>query len=235
MNSALPIGIDGPTRTATRSIGLRIACITCIIASALLTHPVSAETLSWSADNQRTSLAEGKEYMILSGNATIRSGSTEIVANEIEATGTDFRYIYCRGNVRVDDSERGIRLTSEELFYDRELEITRIDGYTEMQDLTNSVVVKGGFFEYLGREELVVIQIGVRILKATEDTKITCRSEFARYQRDEEILELTGVPKVTRNEDEYTASRIVINLDTDEIVLEEGVRGTIADSGGEPE
>lgn len=197
----------------------------------LLSICAGAETLEFSADSQRTRFAEGNEYMLLSGNAKFRSGSMQISAEEIEASGKDFRFVYCRGTVRVRDDERGIRLESEELFYDRELEISRIDGYTEMQDVTNNVVVKGGYFEYLGNEELVTIQIGVRILKVTEDSEITCRAEFARYRRDQEILELTGVPRVTRNQDEYTASRITINLDTDEIVLEEGVRGTIVDSG----
>jgi len=188
-----------------------------------------AETLSWEADTQRASIADGKEFMVLSGNAVIRSGSTEIRADEIEASGDEWRYIFCRGAVSVFDSERGIRLSSDRLFYDRELEITRIDAYTEMQDLTNQVVVKGGFFEYLGQEELVVVQIGVRIIKITEDSELTCRAELARYQRDLDVLELTGVPRVTRNNDEYSASRIVINLATDEIVLEDGVRGTIVE------
>lgn len=190
---------------------------------------VGGETLSWQAESQRASIADGKEYMILSGNAKIQSGSTEIEADEIEASGDNWRYVFCRGSVEVYDAERGIRLQSENLFYDRELEITRIDGYTEMQDLTNEVVVKGGFFEYLGQEELVVIQIGVRMIKITEDSELTCRAELARYRRDTETLELTGVPRVTRNDDEYSASRITINLETDEIILEEGVRGSIVE------
>ena len=204
-----------------------------VVMALLSVAPIGAETLTWSADSQRTSLAEGNKHMILSGGAVIRSGSTMISAEEIEATGDEFRFVYCRGSVKVYDDERGIRLQSDTLFYDRELEITRIDGYAEMQDLTNEVVVKGGYFEYLGQDELVIIQIGVRILKVTEDTELTCRAELARYQRDTEILELTGLPRVTRNDDQYSASRIVINLDTDEIVLEEGVTGTIVDSGGE--
>ena len=189
-----------------------------------------ADTLTWRAESQRASIADGMEYMILRGNAAIQSGSMEITADEIEASGNNWRFVNCRGNVRVFDSERGIRLESQNLFYDRDLEITRIDGYTEMQDLTNEVVVKGGFFEYLGQDELVVIQIGVRIIKITEESELTCRAELARYQRDLNTLELTGVPRVTRNDDEYSASRILINLDTDEIILEDGVRGSIVEA-----
>ena len=210
----------------------RFQCSSIILLFAIAgSLPAIDEKLNIRANSQRTRFAKGKEYTLMSGDVTIRSGSTEISADEIEATGEQYRYMFCRGNVRLYDPERGVRIECEELFYDRELEITRIDGYSEMQDLTNNVVVKGGFFEYLGKEELVMIQIGVRILKVTEDTEITCRAEFALYQRDVELLELTGVPRVTQNEDEYTAARIVINLDTDEITLEGGVRGTIVDSG----
>ena len=47
------------------------------------------------------------------------------------------------------------------------------------------------FFEYFGKDEIAFIQIGVRILKVDEDTELACRSEFARYMRDDEVLELS--------------------------------------------
>lgn len=204
---------------------------TVVAALLLFAANLPGADLSWSARSERSSFAKGKEYMILSGDANIRSGSMEIQAENIEASGKNLRYVYCSGSVKVNDSERGIRLQCENLFYDRELEISRVDGYTEMQDLTNEVVVKAGFFEYLAQEDLLILQIGVRILKVTDKTEITCRAEFAKYQRDKNLLELTGVPWVTRNEDKYSASRIVIDLDTEEISLEGGVTGTSVDSG----
>ena len=56
---------------------------------------------------------------------------------------------------------------------------------------------------------------------------MVCRSEFARFRREEEILELSGMPYVYWKGDEYRASRIVINLKTDEIRLEGEVQGTV--------
>ncbi len=188
------------------------------------------DEVSWSAGTQRASLAEGKEYTLLSGGATVRSGGTVIDADRVEITGDNFRYFQCRGDVRVRDDKRGIRLQSETLYYDRIEEIIRVDGYVEMQDIENNVVVKSGYFEYLGNEETLYLQIGVRILKVTEDSELTCRSEFARYNRDESILELSGLPRVTRNGDQYSALRITINLDTDEITAEDRVRGTVVDT-----
>ena len=69
----------------------------------------------------------------------------------------------------------------------------------------------------------VQAQIGVRILR----DDLTARSEFVRYDRDRNVLELSGYPVVFWKGDEYRASRISIDLDRDEIELEGGVEGTV--------
>ncbi|MAG14139.1 MAG: hypothetical protein CMN78_06040 [Spirochaetales bacterium] len=208
-----------------------------ILAALLLASAVStnAETFSWSAARQRSKLAEGRELTELTGGATITSDSTTIEADSIELWGTDFRFAMCTGNVKATDSERGISLTSRRLFYDREEDIIRVDGFVDVQDFKNDVVLKGGFFEYFGKDEIAIIQIGVRILKVSEDAELACRSEFARYLREDEILELSGMPSVTRNDDLYKAARIIINLETDEIILERDVSGTITTDSEEEE
>ena len=182
-----------------------------------------AESFTFSGDSMNTIIAKGKERTLLEGNASITSESTHIEAETIELYGKDSRFAFCSGNVRVVDKEKGILLTSDHLYYDREEDISRVDGYAEMEDQKNELIVKGGYLENFGNQDVTIIQIGVRILK--ED--LACRSEFARYRRDEEILELSGMPFVHWKGDEYRASRITINLDTDEILLEGEVEGTV--------
>ena len=92
-----------------------------------------------------------------------------------------------------------------------------------MEDIKNEVIVKGNFLEYMGSDETCLIQIGVRILK----DDMVCRSEFARYNRNDDILELTGMPVVFWKNDEYRALRIIVDLDKDEITLEGKVSGSI--------
>ncbi len=92
-----------------------------------------------------------------------------------------------------------------------------------MEDIKNEVIVKGNFLEYMGNDETCLIQIGVRILK----DDMVCRSEFARYNRNDDILELTGMPVVFWKNDEYRALRILVDLDKDEITLEGKVTGSI--------
>ena len=92
-----------------------------------------------------------------------------------------------------------------------------------MADVKNEMVVKGGFIEDHDTEKLTIAQIGVRILKKD----LVCRAEFAKYWRDKKLVELSGMPWVSRKNDIYQAARITINLDTEEISLEGDVQGTI--------
>ena len=182
---------------------------------------------NFSSDRTSISLAEGSELTRLLGNAKISSEDTNISADSIELFGEDFRYARCSGNVLVVDTKQGIRITTENLFYDREKELMTISGYAEMIDQKNEIVVKGSYFENRGKENITIIQIGVRILKASDNDSMTCRSEYAKFNRDKEILDLSGMPLVIWKDDEYRATRITINLETDEITLTGEVSGTI--------
>ena len=104
-----------------------------------------------------------------------------------------------------------------------------------MIDYRNELVAKSGYLEHRGEKQETIFQIGVRILKATEETRMVCRGEFARYDRENSMLTLSGMPLVQWKEDTYRATRIIINLDSDEIRLEGNVEGTVTTSGEEDE
>ncbi len=174
-----------------------------------------------------TVLAKGKEHTVLTGNAVVTSGDTVIRADQIELYGNDFQYANCTGHVRVVDKKKGITLTAQNLFYDRTDDLSRVEGYAEMVDQKNQIVVKGGFLENRGKDDITIVQIGVRILKVSEGKEMACRSEFARYDRKTDSLELSGMPTVYWKGDTYRAARITVNLKTDEIRLEGEVSGTV--------
>lgn len=182
-----------------------------------------ADKFEFSSNKTSIELSKGKEFTVLEGNARIVSGQTLINANRIELFGDNFRYAICTGQVRVRDSKQGIYLKCEKLFFDREKKISRIEEYAEMVDKKNNLVVKGNFLEDSQESETTIIQIGVRIIK----DNIVCRSEAAVYNRKTKELELSSSPYVIKDGDEYRATRIIINIDTDEIKLEGRVRGTI--------
>jgi len=191
-----------------------------------------ADSFSFSTDRMTTVLAKGKEHTILTGNAVVNSGDTVIRADQIELYGNDFQYANCTGHVKVVDKKKGITLTAQNLFYDRTNDLSRVEGYAEMVDQKNQLVVKGGFLENRGKDEITIIQIGVRILKVSEGKEMACRSEFARYDRNADTLELSGMPVVYWKGDTYRAARITVNLKTDEIRLEGEVSGTVKSESG---
>lgn len=189
------------------------------------------DKFSFSADRTEAVLAKGKERTLLTGRAVIETEDTRIHADRVELYGEDFRFALCSGNIIVEDQTQGFNLQTENLYFDRERELLRVEGYYEMEDQKNSLVVKGFFLENRGEENQFVIQIGVRILKMDDDGEMVCRSEYAFFDRDNDTLELSGSPKVTWKGDDYEASRISINLETDEITLEGQVSGTIESTG----
>jgi len=186
------------------------------------------EQLTFSADSTVARFAEGKEQTELIGNARVETDELSISADRIELSGEEFRYLKCNGSVLLNHKEREFTLSSSELFVDRDEEIARIQGYAEMEDGANGLLIRGGFFEDRGGEEgVTLIQMGVRIMKIADGEVMICRSEFARYFRDRKLLELSGLPRVDWKGDLYQAARILIDLETDEIRLEGQVTGTV--------
>ncbi len=200
---------------------LRSALISCILL--LASASVEGETISFSGNTLRTILAKGKERTVLSGNAVLTSEDNYIRADSIELYGEDFVYVRCTGNIHLINKEKEIDVTSEQMYYDRKQKMIRFQGNVIMEDQKNETIVKGGYLENWEDEELVIIQLNVRILKKD----MACRSEFARYFRKEERLELSGLPRVVRKGDEYTALKIYVNLKNDEVTLEGRVTGEV--------
>jgi lipopolysaccharide export system protein LptA len=185
-----------------------------------------ADTFSYSSDTSTMALARDAQHALLMGHARVETQDLRITANRIELFGKDLIYVQCSGNVHVVDAKRGLDLTSEEMFYDRDRKIAQIKGNAVMADLKNEIVARGGFIEDRDTEQVTIIQIGVRIFK----NDISCRAEFARYYRDRKVLELSGMPVVMKGADVYVGTRITVNLDTEEISAEGGVSGTVQSS-----
>ena len=202
--------------------------------TAMAARVAAASSFEFSGDSTRIDFAAGRERTRLTGNARVISDDTEIEADEIEIYGDDFRFAVASGNVRVLEREQQIVLTADRLVYDRRERITRAEGNAIMEDRRNETVVKGALLENRGRDDLTIVQVGVRIL----GDDLTTRSEFARYRRDQNVLELSGLPVVYWKGDQYRAARIVIDIDRDEISLQGEVRGTITtgeEEDGQPE
>ena len=189
----------------------------------LINTQLFSDNITFSGDSMQADLASGRERTILTGNAYLKTEDIVIYADRIELYGDDFIFALCTDNVMVINSEKQIEITSDWLFYNREDKLFRVQGNAVMEDKENGIVIKGGLIENRDKEDITIIQIGVRILK--ED--MVCRAQMARYFRDEQRLELYGMPFVVWNDDEYKATRIYIDLENDEIQLEGDVSAQV--------
>ncbi|HOZ71734.1 MAG TPA: LptA/OstA family protein [Spirochaetales bacterium] len=200
------------------------------LALALAAASVAADDFSFSADSMSGAMAKGRERAVLVGNAVVVSGGMRITADRIELYGDDFRFAECSGRVSVVDDDKGLRLTTEHLFYDRRDKLSRLTGPSVMEDSQNKVVIKGDYIENDDRRKIAIVQVNVRILKES----LSCRADFARYDRSAKSLELSGWPTVRRDGDLYSAETILVDLDTEDIVLVGSVSGSVAAGKKEP-
>ncbi|MDA3951455.1 MAG: hypothetical protein PF508_19765 [Spirochaeta sp.] len=198
-------------------------CFVIAVLFLLVSAYAYTDTFSFSGDRTEVVLTDGRERTLLEGNAVVTTAEIELRANEIELSGTDFRYADLRGAVVVFDSSRDMRITAETLRFDRTTENSRADGRVLVEDVENELILKGEHLETRDGGDLIFMQSAVRVLK--ED--LTARAQFLRYRRIDDTLELSGFPVVFWNGDEYRAVRIVMNLETEEIEMQGQVQGSI--------
>jgi len=171
------------------------------------------------------SIKEGRNSTSLTGDAVVTVDTMEIKAERIEIYGKDYRYVKATGAVKGEDKDKGFNFTSNFMQYDREKEVATFLGSTELNDTKNDVSITSEHIEYNQKAETMLMQFDVKILRK----EITCTSMFALYNRKSSALSLTGSPVVTKSKDTFKATRISVNLDTEDISLEGRVSGNVVD------
>ena len=183
----------------------------------------AADTITFSAQKVKSTYAAGKEKTQLIGGAHIQTGNITINSEEIELSGAKQRYVQSKGAVFIHDGKRNLDIRGDSLFYDRETDILQLSGNTQLEDFKNEMLVRGGILESRNKENIAIVQVGVRVFKKD----IIARSEMLLYRRDDDLVELSGLPVVFKKDDEYRASTITIDLKTEEIQMTGKVQGTV--------
>lgn len=194
-----------------------------VLLSALAAGPLRAEAFRFQAGRMSGSRASGKELTVLEGAAQVVSEALVLKADRIEISGEGNRYVDCSGSVTGLDEEKGVFFRTGRLRYDRTLKVARLEGPSELEDKKNRVVAKGRFIEYNDGNGTTILQIGVRLFK----DELVCRAEWALYRREEQTLELAGAPAAYKDGDEFRADRMRVDLETQDIVMEGSVSGSI--------
>ena len=191
---------------------------------------VFSEEITFSADKMNGSTGENSEYSKLSGNAFIKTESMEIKADEIILSGKDFRFINATGNVSGKSIESEFDFSCQQMEYDRETEIAVLKGNVSMIDTKNEINASAQIIEYNQKTEVAYMQINVKLVQKNN----TCTGANAIYKKKEQTLELSGTPQIIKDKDNFKANEIFMNLETEEIILDGKVRGSVSDtSNGE--
>jgi len=185
--------------------------------------PVMANTFSFRADRMSGGRATGREITVLTGNAEVVSDTFKLRANRIEIQGNENRFIDGSGAVQGAEMEKDIFFRTDRMRYDRTLKLARLEGNSTLEDRGNEIVARARFIEYDDANELAILQVSVRLFR----DNLICRAEYAVYNRAEQTLVLSGFPVVHKKDDVFRAERIRVDLNTDDVVMEGGVTGSI--------
>ena len=184
---------------------------------------IYSETITFSADRMSGTAGNSSSRTTLSGNAVVVTDSMEIKADTIELYGEDFRYITAFGSVVGINKESELDFTCGKMGYDRETKIATLENGVHLKDTKNEVTADAELIEYNQNTETAIMQISVT-LKQKDNT---CTAAYAIYRKTEQLLDMSGNPKVIQGSDTFRAQDITLNLETQEITLDGRVKGSI--------
>ncbi len=190
-----------------------------------------AEKISFSAGSMSGQAGDSSATTTLSGGAFIQTSSIEISAQEIELSGDDYRFITARGNISGKNLESKMEFTCDAMTYDRETKVAVLQGNVHLVDTENDVKADAQIIEYNQETNIAVLQIDINLTQK----KNVCTGSYAVYQKNEQMLEISGNAQVKQDKDVFRAQQITLNLDTQNITLSGNVKGSVTESAKEKE
>lgn len=188
----------------------------------------SREEIIFSGDSMQGNVSSSKDSLkqsstILSGNALVKTSTMEIRADSIELTGNDFDIIKANGNIKGINTESEIEFSAQTLEYNRQTKIVVLSGGVELKDTKNNVTAKAQIIEYDQNTDVAIMQIDVEL----KQKQNVCTGAYSVYRKQEQTLELSGNASVKQSEDTFRAQYISFNMETEEIVMDGNIRGTV--------
>jgi lipopolysaccharide export system protein LptA len=185
--------------------------------------PLCAENITFTADSMSGEKNGSNNITTLLGHAYIKTNDIEIKADKIDLSGKDYQFINASGNISGISNENGVTFSCSNMEYDRKTKIAILDTDAKMIDTDNDVTVEAQHIHYDQKLEISTMQMSVTITQKTSK----CTSSFAIYRKKQKTLELSGSPKIVKDEDVYTAQEIIMNIETEEMILDGKVTGTV--------
>ncbi|QTQ15098.1 organic solvent tolerance protein OstA [Treponema parvum] len=190
---------------------------------AIILSPAFSDVITFRADGMTGSTGGKNDRTNLEGHAFVKTDSMEIAADKIGISGDNFRYIQAEGNIFVKNTKTEMDFTCGRLSYDRETKIAVLDTDVNLTDTKNGVSAKAQMVEYNQNTETAVLQINIELRQKDN----VCTGAYAIYHKNEQLLEISGSPKIVQGDDIFRAQEISLKLDTQEITMSGRVQGSI--------
>lgn len=185
-----------------------------------------AEKITFSAGSMSGQAGDSSATTTLTGNAFIQTSSIEISADTIELSGDDYRFIKAEGAVSGKNLETNMEFTCDSMSYDRQTKVAMLQGNVKLVDIENDVKADAQIIEYNQNTNIAVLQIGITLTQK----KNVCTGAYAVYQKNEQLLEISGNAQVKQENDTFRAQQITLNLDTQNITLSGNVKGSVTET-----
>ena len=190
-----------------------------------------AEKITFSAGSMSGQAGDSSAVTTLSDGAFIQTASIEISAQSIELSGEDYRFIKASGGISGKNLETNMEFTCDSMDYDRQTKVALLQGNVKLIDIENDVKADAQIIEYNQNTNIAVLQIGINLTQK----KNVCTGAYAVYQKNEQLLEISGNAQVKQEEDVFRAQQITLNLETQKITLSGNVKGSVTETAKEEE
>ncbi len=183
-----------------------------------------SEQITFQADSMSGSTNDKSSKTVLEGDAKVTTETMEISADSIELSGKEFRYIKASGNIAGKNIKTKMEFKCETMTYDRTTKIANLENNVSLDDKENDVKIESQIIQYDQEAEIAIMQIGVTIRQKNN----VCTSVYAVYNKNEQTLNMNGNAQIVQGKDTFRAQNITLNLDTQEIILEGKVKGSVS-------
>lgn len=185
-----------------------------------------AEKIIFSAGSMSGQAGDSSSTTTLSDGAFVQTSSIEISADSIELSGDDYRFIKASGSVSGKNLETKMEFTCDSMSYDRQTKVAQLQGNVKLIDIENDVNANAQLIEYNQNTNIAVLQIGINLTQKNN----VCTGAYAVYQKNEQMLEISGNAQVKQEQDVFRAQQISLNLDTQKITLSGNVKGSVTET-----
>lgn len=179
-------------------------------------------SLNFSAEEVLLTPYKDNFLIYLSGDVFLEEDNFILQADSFKTLEENSTLWQAKGNVKFHNKEETLFIRSQEFLYDSMKNSFVASQESELQEVEKGIFLSA--IEISFTEFPFIIRATGAVSLSLKD--IYAQSDFLRYDRDSNTLELIGNASLEKEGSTLEAYRIWVNLSNDQIILEEEVKGS---------